>query len=105
MRKILIAVVVLSSCTNPKEKIVEQQKQVNKALEKDSEVYTRYSSVENVYKQYESDAARAGDIETAVKFRDKINDPGLQDTISKYSRRADSLHKLYDSLEMEIKKY
>ena len=94
-----IIFICLYSCTNPKEKIVEQEKQIKKELDSiDAKIEALRIEGKNL-KQTKNDSI-AGNWNEYFKIGFALNDSAQKLDSQKIPLRAK-----YDSLEMELKKY
>lgn len=104
----IIAIVFFVSCSNPKTRIVEQQKKVSDSIDKLKDKYAvkmlaRSVKMKDSFSIVNPDWVRLGLLNEAVKM-DTLGYKLTEDMRA----LSDSIHQLrgqFDSLELELKKY
>ncbi|HEX8331546.1 MAG TPA: hypothetical protein VF622_02935 [Segetibacter sp.] len=104
MKCLLLLAVILISCGNPKEKIVNRQIEnrqidIEKQLEKIDGAFSHFTdeiALFNMQLEKPGTAAQKAKIEADIS--------SYRDSMALYIYRKDSLVRIYDSLEMELKK-
>lgn len=101
MKQVILIIMLgsLYSCTNPKAKIIEQEKQIKKEIESiDLEIAALHSFWENYHRSKEDSVA--GKWDKYWKTRKMCID-----STEILEQKKLPLKSIYDSLEMELKKY
>ncbi|MDQ6762736.1 MAG: hypothetical protein M3015_08915 [Bacteroidota bacterium] len=97
MKKVLLLIFVLTACGNPKEKIVEREKEVDVEIQK---LDIKKSLLQHDELLFTHDNRDSLTTEWAQKKATQF-----YDSISNIEIKKAGLQAVYDSLEMELKKY